>query len=116
MPDARDDGGDRRARGQAGGAASGAEDEGLGEELGGDMPARRSSTAITMTLAIPMPPTSSATAPRPRNSVVDAAATASRAVSAAEGWLTATSSRCSGFAVGPSRLATCSVWLTSVRT
>ena len=44
---------------------------------------------MTMTFAIPMPPTSSATAPRPANSAVDAVATASRAVSAAEGWLTA---------------------------
>ena len=57
-----------------------------------------------MTFAIPMPPTSSATAPRPRNSVVDDAATASRAVSAADGWLTATPPGFSGFAVGPSRV------------
>ena len=101
VPGARHGFRDRGAGQQAGAAAEGAEDDGLGEELGGDVrlaaprarrrpiSARRSRTAMTMTLAMPMPPTSSATAPRPRNSAVDALATASRAVSAAEGWLTA---------------------------
>ena len=71
---------------------------------------------MTMTLAMPMPPTSSATAPRPRNSAVDALATASRAVSAAEGWLTAAPPGVCGSAVGPRRAATWAVAVTSVRT
>ena len=60
---------------------------------------RRSSTEITMTLAIPTPPTSSATAPRPRNSDVNAVLAAARATSASDGRDTSTSSGCSGFAV-----------------
>jgi len=57
---------------------------------------RRSSTEMTITLPIPMPPTRSATAPRRSSRVVVALATASRVVSASEGRLTATVSGCSG--------------------
>ena len=64
---------------------------------------RRSSTEITITLAIPTPPTSRATAPRPRNSAVNALLAAARAASASLGRLTSTSSGCSGLAVAPSR-------------
>ena len=60
---------------------------------------RRSSTEMTITLAIPTPPTSSATAPSPRKSAVKASLTAARASSASEGRLTCTSSGFSGFAV-----------------
>ena len=46
---------------------------------------RRSITAITITLAMPIPPTSRATAPRPRNSDVNAVLAASSAASASDG-------------------------------
>ena len=51
-----------------------------------------------MTFAIPTPPTSSATAPRPSSSDVNAPFAAARASSASDGRLTYTSSGCSGLA------------------
>src|SRR6266542_5796143 len=48
---------------------------------------RRSRTEITMTLAMPTPPTSSATAPSPRNRVVSDSLAAARACNASEGRL-----------------------------
>ena len=53
---------------------------------------------MTIVLAIPMPPTSSATAPRPRNRPVSALSACARAASASEGRLTSTSSGCSALA------------------
>lgn len=52
-----------------------------------------------MTLAMPTPPTSSATAPSPRNREENAFFAASWAVSASEGWLTCTSLGLAGFTV-----------------
>ena len=52
---------------------------------------RRSSTEMTMMLATPTAPTSSATAPRPRNSASKAPWASAWATSAAEGWETLTS-------------------------
>ena len=49
---------------------------------------RRSRTEMTMMLATPTAPTSSATAPRPRNRVLNAPLASAWAVSAAEGWET----------------------------
>ena len=49
-----------------------------------------------MVLAMPIPPTSSATAPRPRNSPVSAESAAARAASASDGRLTWTSSGLAG--------------------
>ena len=61
---------------------------------------------MTITFAIPTPPTSSATAPSPRNSEVNAVLAAALAASASDGRETSTSSGRSGFAVGPSRSRT----------
>jgi hypothetical protein len=81
----------------------------FGQELGGDAARvapsarrrpillRRSSTEMTIRLAIPIAPTSRATAPRPRKRAVEEPTTATRAASASEGRLRATSS---GFGVG----------------
>ena len=77
---------------------------------------RRSSTEITIRLAMPIAPTTSATPPRPRKSAVDEPATATRAASASDGRLTETSSGASGFAVGASRLATATTREVSART
>ncbi len=51
---------------------------------------RRSRTEMTMMLATPIAPTSSATAPRPRNRVSSAPLASAWAVSASEGWETLT--------------------------
>ena len=74
---------------------------------------RRSSTEITITFAIPTPPTSSATAPRPRNSEVNAVLAAARASSASDGRETSTSSGCSR--VGGARRAASRTRSTAVR-
>src|SRR5215475_5036871 len=60
---------------------------------------RRSSTEMTMMLATPTAPTSSATAPRPRNRVSSASLASAWAVSAAEGWETPTWPEFSGLAL-----------------
>jgi hypothetical protein len=57
-------------------------------------------------VGMPIAPTISAIAPRPRKKVVEEPATATRAASASEGRLTETSSGASGLAVGASRSAT----------
>ena len=63
---------------------------------------RRSSTEMTITLAMPTPPTSSATAPRPRNTAVSVLWASARACSASEGRLTCVCSGFCGSAVAPS--------------
>ena len=63
---------------------------------------RRSSTLMTMMFATPTAPTSSATAPSPRNRPLNAPWASARAVSVADGWLTFTSLGASGFAVAAS--------------
>jgi hypothetical protein len=63
-----------------------------------------------MMLAIPTPPTSTATAPRPRNSPVNAVPAAARAARMLEGRLTCTASGWAGFAVNGSTLATGCTW------
>ena len=63
-----------------------------------------------MTFAIPTPPTSRATAPRPRRSDVNALRAAARASIASEGRLTSTSSGCAGFAVRARTPLTSSTW------
>ena len=68
---------------------------------------RRSSTEITMMFAIPIAPTSSATAPRPSSSVVNWPLAAARASSASDGRLTWTPSGFCGSTVGASRFETC---------
>src|SRR5262249_31842818 len=62
----------------------------------------RSSTEITMVLATPMPPTSSATAPTPSSRPVNATLTAALAASASEGRDTSASLGCAGVALGAS--------------
>ncbi len=62
-----------------------------------------------MMFATPMAPTSSATAPSPRNKVSRAPLASAWAVSAAEGWETVTWFGFSGLAWSPSRLYTCVV-------
>ena len=111
-------GGGGGADGDAGRAAGQGQQDGLGEELGADLAAggaqgaaqadlvRRSRTEMTMMLATPMAPTSRATAPRPRNRVSSAPLASAWAVSAAEGWETATWPGFSGLAWAPSRLST----------
>ena len=71
-----------------------------------------------MMLATPIAPTSSATAPRPRNRVSSAPSASARAVSASEGWETLTWLGFSGLACAPSRLSTAVVaaWVSTVRT
>ena len=64
---------------------------------------RRSSTEMTMMLAMPIAPTSSATAPRPSSRVVNWPLAAARASSASAGRLTWTPSALWGAAVGASR-------------
>jgi hypothetical protein len=59
---------------------------------------RRSSTEMIMMLATTTAPTSSATAPRPRNSVSNAPTASACAVSAADGWDTLTPLGSSGLA------------------
>ena len=71
---------------------------------------------MTMMFATPTPPTSSATAPRPRNSPVSALFAAARASSAADGWLTSTWSGCSGSAVAASSDCTAATAAVSART
>ena len=66
---------------------------------------RRSSTDISITLAMPTPPTMSATAPSPRNSAVNAVAAAARASSASDGRVTVTPLGSSGLAVAPEHRA-----------
>jgi hypothetical protein len=61
---------------------------------------------MTMMLATPIAPTSSATAPSPRNRVSSAPLASAWAVSAAEGWETSTWLGFSGLAYAPSRLST----------
>ena len=74
---------------------------------------RRSSTEMTMMFAIPIAPTSSATAPRPSSSVVNWPLAAARASSTSDGRSTPTPLASCGSAVGASRLATpvTSFWL-----
>src|SRR6516165_2052773 len=67
---------------------------------------RRSRTEMTMMLATPIAPTSNATAPRPRNRVLNAPLAAAWAVSAADGWETVTYEGFSGLAWAASRLST----------
>ena len=71
-----------------------------------------------MMLATPIAPTSSATAPRPRNRVSRAPWVSAWAVSASEGWETLTWLGFSGLACAPSRLSTrlVTAWLPVVRT
>ena len=95
---------DGRAEPDADHTAGPGEQHRLGEELAADVAAvapsarrrpislRRSITAMTITLAMPMPPTSSATAPSPRNSDVNACWPRPRAASASDGRQTSTSS------------------------
>jgi hypothetical protein len=71
---------------------------------------------MTMMLAIPMAPTSSAMAPRPRTRPVPDRATASRAVSASEGRLAATATPLVGLAVRASLAATGSTRSVAART
>lgn len=87
------------------------EQQGLSEELDADVAAvapiarrrpispLRSKTDMTMTLAIPTPPTSRATAPSPRNSEEKAFFASMRACRASEGWLTCTSLGLAGLTV-----------------
>ena len=77
---------------------------------------RRSSTEITITLAMPTPPTSSATAPRPSSSEVNAPFAAAFASSASEGRETATCSGFSGSAEAGSSERTSPRRLSSART
>jgi hypothetical protein len=72
---------------------------------------RRSGTEITITLAIPTPPTSSATAPRPRNNDVKAVLAAARASRASDGRET-----CSGSSGAPSKSRTSCARSWSART
>ncbi|HEX4656028.1 MAG TPA: hypothetical protein VH307_01475 [Streptosporangiaceae bacterium] len=123
-------GGGGRAGDDADGGAGQREQDGLGEELGADLAAggasarrspiseRRSRMEMTIMLATPMAPTSSATAPRPRNRVSRAPLASAWAVSAAEGWETVTWPGFSGLACAPSRLSTWVVaaWVSTVRT
>jgi hypothetical protein len=76
---------------------------------------RRSSTEITIVFATPTPPTSSATAPRPSSSPVNALSVASWAASASEGRDTLTSLGACGFAVAPSTARTASTASSRVR-
>jgi hypothetical protein len=80
-------------------AADGRDQDRLGEELcpwlvvaprGRRRPIseRRSRTEMIMMLATPTAPTISATTPSPRKRLLNAAATAARAVSTSDGWLT----------------------------
>ncbi len=71
-----------------------------------------------MMLATPIAPTSSATAPSPRNRVPSASCASARAVSASEGWETPTELVFSGSACAASRLSTAVVaaWVSTVRT
>ena len=71
-----------------------------------------------MMLATPMAPTSSATAPRPRNSVLNAPAASACAVRVSEGWDAVTSFGFSGLVWAASRLSTAVVaaWVLTVRT
>ncbi len=64
-----------------------------------------------MMLATPTAPTSSATAPSPRNRPLKAPWASARAVSVAEGWLTSTSLGASGSAVAASTDWTAATWL-----
>ena len=70
-----------------------------------------------MMLATPTAPTSSATAPRPRNRVSKAPAASAWAVSAFDGWETLTWLGFSGLAWAPSRLSTAVVatWVLTAR-
>jgi hypothetical protein len=68
-----------------------------------------------MTFAIPTPPTSSATAPRPRNRLENAFFAAILACSASEGWLTWTSFGFGGFTVAGSTSDTALTWSGVVR-
>ena len=66
-------------------------------------------------LAMPTPPTSSATAPRPSSSAVKALSAAARAASASDGRLTRTSFGLSGLAVAGRTSRTASTWSGSAR-
>ena len=77
---------------------------------------RRSSTEITITLAMPTPPTRRATAPRPSSSAVSAWSVAARASSASDGRVTCTSFGACGLAVAGSTVRTPSTSSGSVRT
>ena len=71
---------------------------------------------MTMMFAIPIIPTSSATAPRPSSSVVNWPLAAARASSASDGRETWTPSGCWGSAVAASNPETLFTALTSART
>jgi signal transduction histidine kinase len=71
---------------------------------------------MTSTLAMPMPPTRSATAPRPSRRAVSASSAAALAASASDGRVTWTSDGVSGLAVAASTERTSSTWSGSVRT
>ncbi len=77
---------------------------------------RRSSTETTIMLAIPMPPTSRATPPRPSSRAVSVSSTASRAARASEGRDTSISSGAAGLAVAASTASTASTASGVVRT
>ena len=77
---------------------------------------RRSSTEITMMFATPMPPTSSATLPRPSRSPVKVVSVTLRAAIASDGRSTSTSPGELGLAVGASTAATGRTWLWTART
>ena len=67
---------------------------------------RRSSTEMTMMLATPIAPTSSATAPSPRNRVLNAPLASAWATSAEDGTDTSGLLGSSGSVCAPSRLST----------
>ena len=71
---------------------------------------------MSMMFATPTAPTSSETAPNPRNSPFSALCASARAVSAADGCETFTSFGASGFAVAASTDCTAATWLVTVRT
>gem|GEM_PF-4392594 len=69
-----------------------------------------------MMLATPIAPTSSETAPSPRNRPLNALCALARASSAADGLLTFTSPGDSGFAVAASTDWTAAIWSVRART
>jgi hypothetical protein len=70
---------------------------------------------MTMMLAMPTPPTSTATAPRPRNSPAYAVRAAARAARMLDGRLTCTASGWAGLAVNGSTLTTGCTWSGAAR-
>ena len=71
---------------------------------------------MTMTLAIPTPPTSRATAPSPRNSLLYAPLVTTSAWMMPDSSVTSTVEGSAGLTVAGSTAATASTWLESLRT